>query len=292
MRALALAAALASLLTAGVARGEDHQAALQRCKAKFEPACLDRARAIRRARKRKHRAVARALFLLACDKKNEPSACDDLGVMRSKGSGGRRDPAGARQAHARACTLGLANGCHNLGAVTYHGRGTRRDLKAARALFSKACAGGVAAACGNLGLMVYRGEGGPAKQREALPLLDKGCKGGARAACRALKTPELRGHRALGKKTLYRAVVITGACGVSRRAIFKLLSKAEPGLRPCLPAGRLVKIRATVTGGKTRAARITPGGKTRRCVKGVFAKIKWGGDKRRCQLSLQLKAHR
>lgn len=285
-----LVTALISLcLLANTAWGEDHQAALKRCKAKYEQACLDRARAIRRARKRKARAVARALFSLACEER-EASACDDLGVMRSKGSGGRRDLAGARQAFESACKLGLANGCYNLGAVTYHGRGTKKNLEAARGLFTKACKGGAAAACGNLGLMVYRGEGGATDQRAALPLLDKGCKGGARKACRALRTPELRGHKALGDETVFKHVLITGACGVTRVAMFKVLGRAQAGLRSCLPAGGAVKVKVVVRGGKSASARVTPNNKAGRCVRKAMRKLAWGGakEKGRCALKLAL----
>lgn len=104
----------------------------------------------------------------------ENSAADDnlsaifnLGILLSKGIGGRADPERAANLFRRSGDAGLAMGQHNLALAYYTGNGVREDKERAQIWWERAAKQGHTKAQFNLGVMLWNGDGVPKQSDEA-----------------------------------------------------------------------------------------------------------------------------
>jgi len=123
-------------------------------------------------------------FSRACNGK-DAGGCANLGWMRERGRGGKRDLGDAKALYEKACELGSLVGCRNLGAMLVLGRGIPAEPRRAAALFEQGCAKGDGLACVSLAsLAVSRPAAGVKFQAGVhIPVLDSACGGGDARAC-------------------------------------------------------------------------------------------------------------
>ncbi len=129
--------------------------------------------------------AAAALYGAAC-LAGENLACNNLGVLRERGTGGPPDPGQAATLYEAACVGGLLRACNNLGTLLRDGKGRPANPVESLALFRAACADGEPAACVNLGQQQLAGLGMPPDAVAALASFRKSCEAGETLGCRNL----------------------------------------------------------------------------------------------------------
>lgn len=129
--------------------------------------------------------AASALYASAC-LAGQNLACNNLGVMRERGTGGPRDLGQAAMLYEAACTGGLVRACNNLGTLLRDGKGRPANPVESLALFNAACADGEPAACVNLGGQQLAGLGVPPDAVAAVESFRKSCEAGETLGCRNL----------------------------------------------------------------------------------------------------------
>jgi len=110
-------------------------------------------------------------------------ACNDLGILLSKGDGIAQDSAAAARLFDKACRGGIGVACRNLGSAYISGDGVNQDYSKARDLFGKGCDLNEAPSCYNIGAMNLNGYGGEKNAAEGTRLMKKACSLGLQQAC-------------------------------------------------------------------------------------------------------------
>ena len=122
----------------------------------------------------------------ACDL-NSGGACNNLGVVWSKGKIGPVDLAKGNAYYKKACDLSHGLGCFNFANMQRLGEGVPVDLKLAFENYSRACDLAEGKGCTELGIMYYEGKGAPKNILMTKTLFEKGCKLGSGQACKNLE---------------------------------------------------------------------------------------------------------
>ncbi len=133
----------------------------------------------------------------ACDLGN-PAACDNLGLMHSRGEAVPKNAELAFKLFSKACEAGYPNACLHLGRAHETGSGTPASADQAARYYASVCATdpaarkgyplvekAVAVACFNLGSMKLRGLGIPIDIGEGRRLVKLGCIRGNADSCTA-----------------------------------------------------------------------------------------------------------
>lgn len=129
--------------------------------------------------------AAAALYGAAC-LAGQNLACNNLGVLRERGTGGPPDPGQAATLYEAACRGGLLRACNNLGTLLREGKGRPVNRVESLALFKAACLEDEPAACVNLGQQQLSGLGMPPDPVAALESFRKSCESGETLGCRNL----------------------------------------------------------------------------------------------------------
>lgn len=139
-----------------------------------------------------HPVGARKLFKMACDK-SIGKACFNLGLLHKHGLGGPKRYGKLETAiFEMACAAGHVDGWSELGLMRLKGMGVKKNPVSARAAFRKGCSSGSQAACNNLAVMLELGKGGAKDPARAAKLFAQACKRGNPMACVNPKWPELK----------------------------------------------------------------------------------------------------
>ena len=118
---------------------------------------------------------------------NSGGACNNLGVVWSKGKIGPVDLAKGNAYYRKACELSHGLGCFNFASMLRLGEGVAVDLKLAFENYSRACDLAEGKGCTELGIMYYEGKGAPKNILMTKTLFEKGCKLGSGQACKNLE---------------------------------------------------------------------------------------------------------
>ena len=129
--------------------------------------------------------TARKYFQAACAK-DQPQACENLGVMAYQAQGEKKDVEKALGLFRQACKAGQVSSCRNAGAEYFQGKIIKRDYKVALELFERGCELNDGFSCYNAGVLRADEAVGLQDPKRAVEHLERGCKIKHASACDAL----------------------------------------------------------------------------------------------------------
>lgn len=120
-------------------------------------------------------ARGRVFYSMGCDL-DDPGSCLELGRLLNGADEALRDPAAARAAYSKTCTLAKwTNACSEYALMVERGQGGPPDLATARELHRVNCDGSDYYSCYRLAFLHRDGKGGAADTAEAIRLFDRVC---------------------------------------------------------------------------------------------------------------------
>jgi TPR repeat protein len=132
---------------------------------------------------------ALSLYESGCAK-DDPTACNNLGVAFHNGQGRPKNPGKASELYQRACNRAYPVACANLGKLFRDGQGVPEDTKRAEELFSKGCRSdtelGRTRACVLLAELVVGNRSSALSLADAKRHLESGCAESLGEGCLAL----------------------------------------------------------------------------------------------------------
>ena len=181
--------------------------------------------------------LAATMFAKACAR-NDSSSCAELSVAYRDGLGVKTDVVKSFELARRACEGG-PRGCVTLGVAYEDGVGTARDLALALVAYQRGCTGADPLSCNDLAAMIAAGKGVDQDLPRAVALYQQACDGGDPLGC-----TNLGGKYAFG----------LGVAKDPERGCSALPQGLRGWRREGVRAGRLAEVARRTAGARTAAA--------------------------------------